>query len=182
MLNQYLQDELEELESSEEIEKQSFKIDDKEKALWALRKLKALQSKVEEVNSIAQSEIERIQKWQQSQIRSNQDTISYFESLLIQYYKENKAKNEKFTFTSPYGKITQRKQQPKYVYQDEEVILKSLKELNHTDCIKIKETLDKDSLKSKFKVIDGTLVDEDGCIIEGVEVMEQDVKIGIKLI
>ncbi|WIF95048.1 host-nuclease inhibitor Gam family protein [Caminicella sporogenes] len=170
-----------EIKTSEDKLKERFKITDLDQANWALRKLAALQKKKEEVNELAQKEIDRIKSWQDKELAEIDKSKEFFEGLLTEYLMTERQNNPKFKINTPYGKVSTRKQQPKWEY-DEEKAIKSLKEAGHADLIRIKEFLDKNAIKKAVTVVGGQVVDENGIVIEGIKVIEQPEKVVIKVV
>lgn len=180
-MNALEQYELEEIGNlAEEIEKQRFKVDSLESANWCLRKLAALEKQQSEIDALAQKEIERIQNWQQSEKEKIDFSKRFFECLLEEYFRSEREKNPKFKLSTPYGKVSSRKQQPKWTYDDEK-LLNSLESAGLKDFIRIKKEVDKAALKKAVEVVNGQAVTEDGEILEGIKVEEQPEKIVIKV-
>lgn len=165
MLNTLLQ---EELKGIEELE--GFKITNIDEANWAFRKIRALKEEVKETNLLADKEIERIENWREKEIKTSIDNIEYFEGILTEYYMKLRSENPKAKLNTPYGKVTSRKSK-KWNYQNEEEILKYLKENEYSDLIKVKEDINKAELKKMFK--DG-VNKETGEVLPGLEIKEEE--------
>lgn len=166
------------LETSETQEK--FKIDNLEAANWAFRKLAAVERKRKEIQEIAQKEIERIKAWEEQEIGNLDNSKEFFKGLLTEYFVRQRELDPKFKLSTPYGRVSSRKQQPKWIYEDEKV-LNWLKE-NDTELIRIKEEIDKVELKKKYQIVGNTVVTEDGEIIEGITIEERPDSINIKVV
>jgi phage host-nuclease inhibitor protein Gam len=161
--------------------KESFRVTDTDSLNWAFRKLQAYQQELAEVNRLANSEMERIKTWQEREQKRISEHTEFFESLISQFATEKRAQDPKFKCSTPYGKISFRKQQPKWEY-DEKTLIESLKSNGFTDLIRIKEEPDKAELKKRFAVNNGQVVCvETGVLIEGVMVYEQPEKISITI-
>ncbi|BDR66694.1 phage protein [Clostridium tetani] len=165
MLNSLLQEELKEIE-----EVQGFKITNIDEANWAFRKIRALQEEVKETNLLADKEKERIENWREKEIKTSMDNIEYFQGILTEYYMKLRSENPKAKLNTPYGKVTSRKSK-KWNYQNEEEILKYLKENEYSDLIKVKEDINKAELKKMFK--DG-VNKETGEVLPGLEIKEEE--------
>ncbi|MGS4144819.1 host-nuclease inhibitor Gam family protein, partial [Staphylococcus pseudintermedius] len=74
MTNQLQKIELENLERSE-----SFQVNSLETANWAFKKLEALKAKEDEINKVAEKELERIKQWQSQELKSIENDKEYFE-------------------------------------------------------------------------------------------------------
>lgn len=157
-MNMLLQNDLQEV-------KEEFKVTDLQEATWALRKLRALNEKIDEINAIAVEEISRINEWAEKEVKSLNYDKEYFERLLSAYYVEERAKDKKFKLSTPYGKVTSRKT-TKYIYEDEQAIMDYCN-TNEIDVIRVKEELDKTVFKELCK--DG-VNQETGEVVPGVRV------------
>jgi phage host-nuclease inhibitor protein Gam len=175
MLSEIVLNELEELQS----EYTGFKVSDLESANWCFRKLKALKEQESEYRALAEKEVDRIRKWYDSEKLKLEKQEVFFESLLEEYALIQRRENSKFNLSSPYGKISFRKQQPKWNY-DDEALLSSLKSSKLDNLIRIKEEVNKAELKKIAAVVDGKVL-IDGEFIDGVEVLEQEEAIRIEV-
>ena len=167
-----------EIDEVEEIGRNPFKITDATTGIWAFEKLKILQDKKEEVEKIAKSLIqektERIQRWADKEVEPLELDIEYFKALILEYYREQKAEDEKFKMTSPYGKITSRTGK-KYRY-DDKILLEYLQNEN-PEYVRIKEEINKAELKKAYP---NGVDPETGELIAGMDV-EIETTIDIKL-
>ncbi|WP_346888309.1 host-nuclease inhibitor Gam family protein [Clostridium sp. UBA1056] len=161
---------LEEVVNGYETEDQGFKVKDLQGANWCFRKLKALEERKAELNAVAAEEIQRINSWLESTIKSVDSDEEYFKTKILEYYTDAKSENSKFKLTTPYGKVTSRKNK-KWCYQDEETIKQYMQDNNDSEAIRIKEELNKTYIKSKYK--DG-VNQETGELIPGIEVIETE--------
>ena len=157
-MNMLLQNDLQEV-------KEEFKVIDLQSATWVLRKLRAVNEKMNEINTIAVEEISRINEWAEKEVKSLNYDKEYFERLLSAYYVEERAKDKKFKLSTPYGKVTSRKT-TKYIYEDEQAIMDYCN-TNEIDVIRVKEELDKTVFKELCK--DG-VNQETGEVVPGVRV------------
>lgn len=174
-MNELLLNEIQEVEEWGEVEKEAFKITDLEGANWAFRKIAAYQTKVNEVNKVADQEIERINKWRDQTNKGNKDSISFFEGLVKAYFLELRAADKKAKLSTPFGKVATRKSK-KWVFDDKKVI-NYLFENGYEDHVKANPTYNKAEFKKIFKNgVDQTT----GEIVEGV-VIEEKEDISIKL-
>lgn len=175
-----IEDILERAELTETFTDDRFKIRDLDAANWAFRKLKAMDEKVKQVTDLASKEIERILEWKENELKQVGRSREFFEGLLIEYFVRQKEMDPKFKISTPYGKVSSRKSQPKWNYEDDRV-LKWLKE-NDKELIRTKEEINKAELKKKYRVMNGQVVTEDGEIVEGITVAEQPDSISIKVV
>ena len=144
------------LENVLEEEREGFIVSDLSSANWVLKKLKAIEEKEEEIKAVAAEELKaiaeevnKIQSWLDNELKAYEGDKEYLEGLLIAYYKQQKELDPKFKLSTPYGKVNSRKV-TKWEYCDEDGLIDYLKE-NNTDCIRIKEEIDKAYLKKVYK-------------------------------
>ena len=157
------------LENTLAEEREGFKIDSLEGATWAFRKLRAIESKIAEIDVIAEQEINRINTWMEKELDQYSKDKEYFNYLLQEYYREERAKDKKFKLSTPYGKVTARKSK-KWIYEDEESLLEYLKQ-SEPNCIRFKEEINKAEVKKIFK--DGINA-ETGEILPFIKIEEEE--------
>lgn len=148
-------------------EREGFKIESLEGATWAFRKLRAIENKEAEIKDIAEEEITRVNAWKGKELEQYSKDKEYFNYLLQEYYREEKAKDKKFKLSTPYGKATC-KTGDKYFYDDEEAAIKYCDD-NNIKAIREKKELDKNTFK---KICPGGINQETGEVIPGVRVEE----------
>lgn len=155
-------------------EREEFKIDSLEGATWAFKKLRAIENKEVEIKTLAEEEIEVIANWRAKELDKYSKDKEYFNYLLQEYFKAEKAKDKKFKLSTPYGKVTSRKAS-KWIYKED--ILKDYIRANDLPFIRVKEEIDKAGLKKCFK--DG-INQETGEVIPGI-LIEEEESISVKV-
>lgn len=160
-----------ELEEIEQEETQRFKVTDINSLNWVFRKLSVLEAKKKEVNDLADAEIERIENFRKQELENLQRSEGFFLGLINEYAQRRRAEDPKFkTEKTPYGSIGFRKQQPKWIY-DEEKVVAYLNDNELYDFVRVKEEPKKAEIKKHFKVLDdGRVIDPDGQEVEGITV------------
>lgn len=148
---------------------QGFKVENLESATWCFRKLRAISDKEREIQEVAAAEIERIEAWKEDQLKQYKDDSEFFEGCISAYFIEERAKDKKFKLSTPYGKVSTRKAS-KWIYEDEEALKQYVKD-NDIDAIRIKEELDKASLK---KICKSGVNQETGELLPGVRIEETE--------
>lgn len=174
-----LHESAEQTESQQEIER--FAVDSLDKANWAFKKISALNARIGEKEELAESEIERVKSWLESESKADKESIEYFEALLVNYYKRLRADDPKAKLSTPYGKVTSRKKQPSWEFDDLET-LKYFK-TNHPELIEVKESFNKTQAKKVFNPILnelGSVVDENGEVVEFVKAVPQGDSFSVK--
>lgn len=162
---------LDEVQAEEEY-KERFKITDLSGADWAFEKLAAIKTRMKEKEALAEEKRYKIDAWLESETAKDKQSAEYFESILIEYYQELRASDPKAKLSTPSGKVTSRKLQPKWEY-DEERALQYFKE-THPEIVAVKESFNKAEAKKLLKPLEtGQAVDENGEIVDFVAVIPQ---------
>ncbi|MFP3393275.1 host-nuclease inhibitor Gam family protein [Brevibacillus sp. SIMBA_040] len=169
-------DELQEInfQVPEAVVKERFKIDGLDSLNWALRKLSALDAKQLDARELANKEKARIQEWLDKETRTIEESRQFFNMLIEEYARGQRARDPKWKASTPYGKVSFRKQPPKWEY-DEKKALDTVESAGLGQFIRVKKELDKVALKGNVQVLeDGRIVEpESGAVIEGVLVFTQ---------
>ncbi|ENK1244760.1 host-nuclease inhibitor Gam family protein [Clostridium botulinum] len=153
---------------------ETFKITDLKGASWALRKIKECKESILEKEELAKVEKERIDKWLLDESKSDLTTLEYFNGLLVEYYKELKQKDLKAKISTPYGKVTSRKNK-KWNYGNEETLLKYLDSNGYKNLIRTKQEINKTGLKETFLIKDGIVLDKNtGEVIPEISIVEEE--------
>lgn len=163
------------LNNTLEEEREGFKVDSLESATWCFRKLRAIAEKEAEIKTVAEEEINRINDWKEKELDQYAKDKEYFNYLLEEFYREERAKDKKFKLSTPYGKVSSRKA-TKWIYEDENSLLEYLKN-NEVSCIRVKEEINKTDLKKVFK---NGVNQETGEILPFVRIEEEE-SISIKV-
>lgn len=168
------------LDEQEKVAQEAFEVTNNSSANWALRKIKQQQNQQKENNSLAETEIEKINSWADSENEKAQRSIDYFQGLLAYYALKQRESDPKFKkLELPNGKIKFTKQQPKFNY-DDDVLINYLKKSERTDLIKIKESPDRATVKKTFTLQGEKLVDaETGEFVEGVSIEHREDKFSV---
>lgn len=161
------------LDQTEAVEQEGFKVDDEQKANWALRKIAQFQKQQKHNNELATIEISKIEDWNKSENERLQQSIDFFQGHLASFAMEQREKDAKFkSMKLPNGRIGFRKKQAKWNYDDDQVI-EALKKAEMTDFINVTEKPNKSQIKKSFEVMNGKVVNPDtGEFIEGITVDE----------
>ncbi|HCL4466726.1 TPA: host-nuclease inhibitor Gam family protein [Clostridium botulinum] len=159
----------------------TFKIEDLKGASWALRKIKECKESILEKEELAKSEKERIEEWLNNETKNDLVSLEYFNGLLVEYYKWLKQKDPKVKISTPYGKVTSRKNK-KWNYGNEETLLKYLNSNGYKNLIRTKQEINKTSLKESFLIKDGIVLDKNtGEVIPEISIVEEE-NISVKVV
>ncbi|MFW6030815.1 MAG: host-nuclease inhibitor Gam family protein [Halanaerobiales bacterium] len=178
-----------EKEIQQQEDKERFKVDNDEKANWALRKIKQLTEKKEEKLRFADKEIAKIQDeifqiedWLDKQNTMLNKKIEFFEGLLHQYATDLKKEDPDLkTYKLPFGNLQYRKQRPEWNY-NEKKLLESCKSAGMKNVIKIEEKINKTKFKKMVTVSGHNAVyKETGEIVEGVKIIERPELFSVKV-
>lgn len=158
-------------------------VQDKNSAEFYLKQLKKCRQEKAEINEFVDNEIkkmkERYEEYRRSCLKPLESSEAFYESGLMTFML-NEKENGKKSIKLPSGTLSIKKQQPKYIYDDEKILefLQS-SDLNHL--IRVKETkeIDKKELKKEGQIIGETLKIKD-TVVPGVEVIAQADKFEVK--
>ena len=144
-----------------------------------LRQINKLKEQKEEINKFVDQELERqmrlYQQYREDRMRPLDNQIAFYEEALRTFAMNEYAETNKKTIKLPNGTLSIRKQPPKYIYNDEEV-LSFLKENNLNDYIRVKEEVNKKDLKKATQINNNNQIMINGKEIPGVVVVPQDDK------
>lgn len=190
-----LMDELEQFMLAAEIEELKVKlagdteedgtllVKNKSDADFYLRQINKLKQQKEEINEFVDQEIERqlrlYQEYREDRMRPLDNQIAFYENALKTFAMNEYAETNKKTIKLPNGTLAIKKQQPKYVYNDEQV-LEFLQENNYKDYIRTKAEVNKKDLKKNAIVNNNNELVIDGKVVPGVVVIPQEDKFEVK--
>lgn len=190
-----LMDELEQFMLAAEIEELKVKlagdteedgtllVKNKSDADFYLRQINKLKQQKEEINEFVDQEIERqlrlYQEYREDRMRPLDNQIAFYENALKTFAMNEYAETNKKTIKLPNGTLAIKKQQPKYVYDDEQV-LEFLQENNYKDYIRTKAEVNKKDLKKNATVNNNNELIIDGKVVPGVVVIPQEDKFEVK--
>lgn len=162
-----------------EKEKAPFKITDLETANWAFKKLKENEEDIARNKEFADNEIDKVMRWLENENRSYEDSIEYFNSLLTEYYRELRTNDPKAKLSTPNGKVTSRRRQPKFTFDEDETFKYLEKE--KPELIQTEQKFNKTQVKKLLSVTDDNhVVDENGELVNFVIAEPQDDSITVK--
>ena len=190
-----LMDELEQFMLAAEIEELKVKlagdteedgtllVKNKSDADFYLRQINKLKQQKEEINEFVDQEIERqlrlYQEYREDRMRPLDNQIAFYENALKTFAMNEYAETNKKTIKLPNGILAIKKQQPKYVYNDEQV-LEFLQENNYKDYIRTKAEVNKKDLKKNAIVNNNNELIIDGKVVPGVTVIPQEDKFEVR--
>ena len=190
-----LMDELEQFMLAAEIEELKVKlagdteedgtllVKNKSDADFYLRQINKLKQQKEEINEFVDQEIERqlrlYQEYREDRMRPLDNQIAFYENALKTFAMNEYAETNKKTIKLPNGTLAIKKQQPKYVYNDEQVV-EFLQENNYKDYIRTKAEVNKKDLKKNAIVNNNNELIIDGKVVPGVRVIPQEDKFEVR--
>ena len=144
-----------------------------------LRQINKLKEQKEEINKFVDQELERqmrlYQQYREDRMRPLDNQIAFYEEALRTFAMNEYAETNRKTIKLPNGTLSIRKQPPKYIYSDEQV-LSFLKENNLNDYIRVKEEVNKKDLKKATQINNNNQMMINGKEVPGVVVVPQDDK------
>ena len=154
---------------TEAIFDETFVIDTDAKAAWALQKIKE-----------ARADRDRWVKWYEDKIAEIKAQTDFntmnLERMLAEYFAtvpHRKTKTQE-SYALPEGKLVMKTQNPEFK-RDDKAVIAWLKD-NKPEFVKVKEELDWDGLKAVTGIFGNSVVDENGEIVPGIEVIEREPK------
>ena len=143
-------------------------------AMWAVKKVKALHEELHKVANTARVEKERIEVWEESRSRKINNDISHYETKLQNYLIQQGKK----TISLPHGEIKFRKQQPRYIYNNN---LSEFVEKNMPEYMKVKQELDWSALKKDVEVRGGIAIHRITGEVLPIDIEDQPDKFSVKI-
>lgn len=153
-----------------------FIVDNDQKAEWAARKIREARQDTQKWTEYYERQLSAIR-------RANEDTEAYFAALLADYFETvpHKATKTQESYSLPSCKLVLKAQQPEF-NRDEAVLCDYLDKKGRDDLVKITRRADWAALKKMLKVMeDGTCVDADGEVVEGVQAFSRQPEFKIEM-
>lgn len=153
-----------------------FTVDNDQKAEWAAKKIREARQDTQKWTEYYERQLSAIR-------RANEDTEAYFAALLADYFETvpHKATKTQESYSLPSCKLVLKAQQPEF-NRDEAVLCDYLDKKGRDDLVKITRRADWAALKKTIKVMeDGTCVDADGEVVEGVQAFSRQPEFKIEM-
>lgn len=153
-----------------------FTVDNDQKAEWAARKIREARQDTQKWTEYYERQLSAIR-------RANEDTEAYFSALLADYFATvpHKATKTQESYSLPSCKLVLKAQQPEF-NRDEAVLCDYLYKKGRDDLVRITRRADWAALKKTIKVMeDGTCVDADGEVVEGVQAFSRQPEFKIEM-
>lgn len=168
-------------ESENTGDKDRFRIETREQAIWALRKITAIERAREEARAAARAETERIKAGLEEEEKQADRAREHLDYLLEDYHRRVLAETGQKTIKLPHGELQIRARQPEY--QRDEALLKAWARENRPEMLVPREPkLNWTALKKKLQVVGNQVVDkETGEVVPGITVIERPAGFKIKL-
>lgn len=147
-----------------------FRVETKDMAIWATKKLASKCKSILENERAAQEEIKRVEAWLREENSRLEKEAGFFNYLLNDYFLElRKDEPQIKSLKLPHGTLKMRKQQPEYIYKDEEIM--EWAKVNLPNAIAVRESVSKTVVKEHIKAT--------GEVVPGVEVIERPEKFSV---
>lgn len=151
-----------------------FRIDNDQKAEWALAKIREEQAEAMRIMNVCKSMILHYEEQMKKAEEGLEKKTAYLKGQLEQYFEMVKKKRTKTqeVYKLPSGTLRRKYPKPEFK-RDEDKLLQWLKDRQMSEYIKIKESPDWANLKKMVQIAGDKVVDEDGEIIEGVTIVDR---------
>lgn len=153
-----------------------FTVDNDQKAEWAARKIREARQDTQKWTEYYERQLSAIR-------RANEETEAYFAALLADYFDTvpHKATKTQESYSLPSCKLVLKAQQPEF-NRDEAVLCDYLDKKGRDNLVRITRRADWAALKKTLKVMeDGTCVDADGEVVEGVQAFSRQPEFKIEM-
>lgn len=153
-----------------------FTVDNDQKAEWAARKIREARQDTQKWTEYYERQLSAIR-------RANEETEAYFAALLADYFETvpHKATKTQESYSLPSCKLVLKAQQPEF-NRDEAVLCDYLDKKGRDDLVRITRRADWAALKKTIKVMeDGTCVDADGEVVEGVQAFSRQPEFKVEM-
>lgn len=167
-MEQFITDDMEEIEGTEQEESASFSIDNDQKADWAIRKIMDTENAAKMWKEYYKKQSDRVEK-------TTQQRIAYFTALLESYFDTvpHKVTKTSEKYKLPSGVLVRKAQAPEYERDDAQII--AWCEENAPSCVENVPKLKWTSLKGLFEENNGQAIDEiTGEVVPGIKIIPRD--------
>lgn len=167
-MEQFIADDMEEIEETEQEESASFSIDNDQKADWAIRKIMETENAAKMWKEYYKKQSDRVEK-------TTQQRIAYFTALLESYFDTvpHKATKTSEKYKLPSGVLVRKAQAPEYERDDAQVIAWCVK--NAPSCVENVPKLKWTALKGLIAENNGQAVEElTGEVVPGIKIIPRD--------
>lgn len=154
---------------------ESFRIDNDEKAEWALAKIREEQAEAMRIMNVCKSMILHYESELKKAEEDLDKRTAYLKGQLEQYFGMVKTKRTKTqeVYKLPSGTLKRKYPGPKFK-RDDKALIDWLKDRQMNGYIKVKESPDWASIKKTITLTkDNVVVDENGEIVDGVTVVDR---------
>lgn len=153
---------------------EGFRIDNDQKAEWALAKIREEQAEAMRIMNVCKSMILHYEQQMKKAEEDLEKKTAYLRSQLEQYFDsvEKRRTKTQEVYKLPSGTLRRKYPGPQFK-RDDDALVKWLKERNMKDYIKVKETADWANLKKAIQVVGDKVVDENGEVVEGITVVDR---------
>lgn len=157
-----------ETEETEET-REGFRVTDDKAAEWALRKILDARAERDRLNTLASDDIARLQAMIDANTKKCDEECAYFESLLREYVGTVQMKETKTqaSYQLLSGKLVLKKAKQNIKRVDDAALL-AWTEKNKPDLVKHTAAVNWAELKKGLEIVDGAIVDDAGCVLDGV--------------
>lgn len=167
-MEQFITDDMEEIEGAEQEESASFNIDNDQKADWAIRKIMETENAAKMWKEYYKKQSDRVEK-------ITQQRIAYFTALLESYFDTvpHKATKTGEKYKLPSGVLVRKAQAPEYERDDAQIIAWCAK--NAPSCVENVPKLKWTALKGLLVENNGQAIDEiTGEVVPGIKIVPRD--------
>ena len=160
---------------------EAWRIDGFETANWAMRKLKAAQERLDEINRQALDEAAKISDWANLVSKSPLRDKTYFENALIDYMIRVRETTGEKSLVLPNGEVNSRAVAAKAQVSDKELFIKWATNNGREGWIRTKEEVNLEAMKDEVNLLGDHVIDKaTGEVVEGLLATEGDISVIVK--
>lgn len=104
-----------------------FRLNNDRMAAWAMRKRSEAHARTVEVRQIAEAEHDRIDAWQRDQLRGPGRDVEFFDRLLDDYARGQRAEHDRKSISTPHGTVATRAVKATGKLRDEAALRETLR-------------------------------------------------------
>lgn len=131
-----------------------WRITDRSRFVWTMRRLRQLTTEREEVEAAADAQIAHVTAWRTAEYKRIDLRLGYFQALVSDYFEEQRRADPKLkTLAAPDGKVKSRKQVPQWQVTDPDVLVKVLKMAGQTKLVRVHEEPAPNEIKASANMV-----------------------------
>jgi phage host-nuclease inhibitor protein Gam len=160
----------------------AFSVTGPGEASFAMRALKMLTRKKEDVKETKDAEMDAVKDWYDARVEALDKQMDFYKTLLLKYIQKRREEIPDFTVSTPNGTAYIKKGAESWKWTNEEELVEFLKTFKNVELLHQKFEPDKTAIKDTFKVVEDHAIDPDtGEVIPGITIEAGQESLVLKL-